>query len=111
MSRHYVRSMLKGGCRVLTYCGYEGGIEGVLAEPEQQTCLADPAVSDEQQLEEVIVRFRHLNKLQSPTFRQYKAAMSRNPPSGNPQPASKPDRQQTGAEKSDVNTCFALWST
>lgn len=48
MSMQYV---LKGGCKVLTYCGYEGAIEGVLAESEQQTCLPDPTVSDEQQLE------------------------------------------------------------
>lgn len=63
LSMHYVRPVLRGGCRVLTYCGYEGGIEGVLAESEKQTCLADSAVSDEQQLEEIIVRFRHLNTL------------------------------------------------
>lgn len=62
MCIHYARFILRGGCRVtlLTYCGYEGGIEGVLAESEQQTCLADTAVSDEQQFEEIIVRFRHL---------------------------------------------------
>lgn len=51
MSMQYVRFILKGGCKVLTYCGYEGAIEGVLAESEQQTCLPDPTVSDEQQLE------------------------------------------------------------
>lgn len=48
---HLVRWIFRGGSGLLTYCGYEGGIEGVLAEPEQQTCLADSAVSDEQQLE------------------------------------------------------------
>lgn len=60
-SMHYVRFILRGGCGVLTYCGYEGGVEGVLAESEQQTCLTDSAVSDEQQLEQIIVRFRHLS--------------------------------------------------
>ena len=57
-------AVCQGGCRVpLTYCGYEGGVEGVLAEPEQQTCLADATVSDEQQLEQIIVRLRHLHGL------------------------------------------------
>lgn len=70
MGMHYVRFILRGGCRVLTYCGYEGGIEGVLAESEQQTCLADSAVSDEQQLEEIVVRFRHLNAPHTVAFRQ-----------------------------------------
>ena len=59
---HYARFILRGGCGVLTYCGYEGGIERVLAESEQQTCLADSAVSDEQQFEEVIVRLRHFKQ-------------------------------------------------
>lgn len=63
-------AVCQGGCRVLlTYCGYEGGVEGVLAESEQQTCLADAAVSDEQQLEQIIVRLRHLHGLQTPTYR------------------------------------------
>lgn len=53
--------MQRGVCRIFTYCGNEGGIEGVLAESEQQTCLADTAVSDEQQFEKIIVRFCHLN--------------------------------------------------
>lgn len=44
---------------LLTYCGYEGGVEGVLAEAEQQTRLSDSAIPDEQQLEQIIVRFRH----------------------------------------------------
>ncbi|KAI3371304.1 hypothetical protein L3Q82_023918 [Scortum barcoo] len=56
---HCVRFILRGGCRVLTYCGYEGGVEGVLAESEQQTCLADPAVPDEQQLEQLAKDFLH----------------------------------------------------
>lgn len=47
---------------ILAYCGDEGGIKGILAEPEQQTCLSDAAVSDEQQFKQVVVRFRHLNK-------------------------------------------------
>lgn len=50
---------LGGVSRILTYCRYEGGIEGVLAESEQQTCLADSAVSDKQEFKEIIVRFRH----------------------------------------------------
>lgn len=63
MSMYFARAITEGGCRDLTYCGYEGGVERVLAESEQQTCLSDPAVTDEQQLEEVIVRFRHLSNL------------------------------------------------
>lgn len=63
MSMHDVRYIYQRGgccrCRALTYCGYEGGVEGVLAESEQQTCLPDSAVSDQQQLEQIIVRFRH----------------------------------------------------
>ena len=79
MSMHDVRSICQRGgcccccccCRALTYCGYEGGVKGVLAESEQQTCLPDSAVSDQKQLEQIIVRFRHfLNKLESATFRQ-----------------------------------------
>lgn len=65
MNVHYVKSIPKGGCGVLTNCGYEGGIKGVLAESEQQTRFADPAVSDQQQLEKIIVRFSHLNKVWS----------------------------------------------
>lgn len=61
---YFVFFILRGGCRVvLTYCGYEGGIEGVLAESEEQTCLTDATVSDKQQFEEIIVRFRHLNTM------------------------------------------------
>lgn len=45
--------------RRLTDGGDEGGVEGVLAEPEQQAGLADAAVPDEQQLEQVVVRLRH----------------------------------------------------
>lgn len=63
MNMHYGKSIPKGGRRVLTNCGYEGGIKGVLAESEQQTCFADPAVSDQQQLEKIIVRFCHLNNV------------------------------------------------
>lgn len=64
MSMHYAIAILEGGYGLfLTYCGNEGGIKGVLAESEKQTCLSDPAVSDEKQLEEIIVRFCHLKKL------------------------------------------------
>lgn len=45
--------------RRLTDGGDEGGVESVLAEPEQQAGLADAAVPDEQQLEQVVVRLRH----------------------------------------------------
>lgn len=62
MDMHYVRFILRGGYRLLTYCGYEGGIEGVFAESEQETCFADSTVSDEQQFEEIIVRFCHFNR-------------------------------------------------
>lgn len=66
---HYDRFILSGSCMVLTYCGYEGGIERVLAESKQQTCLADSAVTDKQQFEQIIVRFRHLSTLLVSTFR------------------------------------------
>lgn len=86
MSMHYVRFILKGGCKVLTDCGYESAIEGVLAESEQQTCLPDPTVSDEQQLEEIIVRFRHLTKPHTPNVSTVKGRTEpESPQSGNPQ--------------------------
>lgn len=70
MSMHDAIAIPEGGYGVLlTYCGNEGGIKGVLAESEEQTCLSDPAVSNEEQLEEVIVRFCHLKKLQTQRFR------------------------------------------
>lgn len=47
------------GGRELTDGGDEGGVEGVLAEPEQQAGLPDAAVPDQQQLEQVVVRLRH----------------------------------------------------
>lgn len=82
MNMHYTIAILEGGYEaLLTYCGNEGGIKGVLAESEQQTCLADPAVSDEKQLEEIIVRFCHLKKLQSRPFRCiYISVVNRKPP-------------------------------
>lgn len=47
MNMHYTIAILEGGYGVLlTYCGNEGSIKGVLAESEQQTCLSDSAVSD-----------------------------------------------------------------
>lgn len=79
MNMNYVRFILRGGYRLLTYCRYEGCIEGVLAESEQQTCFADSTVSDEQQFEEIIVRFRHLNTMFTPTCLYYKAVVSRDP--------------------------------
>lgn len=70
MNVHYAITIREGGYGVLlTYCGNEGGIKRVLAESEQQTCLSDPAVSDEKQLEEIIVRFCHLKKLHTQRFR------------------------------------------
>lgn len=70
MNEHYAITIREGGYGVLlTYCGNEGGIKRVLAESEQKTCLSDPAVSDEKQLEEIIVRFCHLKKLQTQRFR------------------------------------------
>lgn len=45
--------------RALTDGGDEGGVEGVLAEAEQQTRLPHAAVSDQQQLEQVVVGLRH----------------------------------------------------
>lgn len=42
-----------------TYGRYERGVERVLAEPEQETCLPHAAVPDEQQLEQVVVCLRH----------------------------------------------------
>lgn len=47
---------------ILAYRGDEGGIKGILAEPEQQTCLSHAAVSDKQQFKQIVVCFRHLNK-------------------------------------------------
>lgn len=43
----------------LTYGGDERGVERVLAEPEQQAGFTDAAVTDQQQLEQIIVRLRH----------------------------------------------------
>lgn len=53
----------EGRLWVLTYCGYEGGIEGILAESKKQTCLADSAVTNKQQFEEIIICFRHCSAL------------------------------------------------
>ena len=39
--------------------GYEGRVEGVLGEAEQDTRLADARVADEQQLEQIVVRLGH----------------------------------------------------
>lgn len=81
MNMHYTVAILEGGYgALLTYCGNEGGIKGVLAESEQQTCLSDPAVSDEKQLEEIIVRFCHLKKLQTRRFRYIYPWFTRTPP-------------------------------
>ncbi|KAI5100499.1 ribosomal protein S27 like [Silurus meridionalis] len=44
----------------LTDGGDKGGVERVLAEAEQKTRLSNSAVSDKQELEEVIVGFSHL---------------------------------------------------
>lgn len=44
----------------LTYGGDESGVEGVLAESKQQTGLSHTAVSNEQQFEQIVVRFRHV---------------------------------------------------
>lgn len=43
----------------LTDGGDEGGVEGVLAEPEQEAGFTDAAVTDEQQFEQIVVRLRH----------------------------------------------------
>lgn len=48
------------GPRGLTDGGDEGGVEGVFAEPEQQAGLPDAAVTDQQQLEQIVVRLGHL---------------------------------------------------
>lgn len=45
----------------LTYSGDESGVKRVLTESKQQTRLAHPAVSDEQQFEQIVVRFRHVS--------------------------------------------------
>ncbi len=37
-------------------CGDERRVEGVVREPEEDACLANTAISDEQELEEVVVR-------------------------------------------------------
>lgn len=95
-------------CRtLLTYCRYEGGVEGVFAESEQQTCLSDSAVSDQQQFEEIIVGFRHLDR----SSRRSKAALT-NPAveiavgSGLGHTSSD---KKTGAGDGDVKVRFALW--
>lgn len=44
----------------LTDGGDEGGVEGVLAEPEQEAGFADAAVTDQQQLEQIVVRLGHV---------------------------------------------------
>lgn len=96
---------------LLTYCGYEGGVEGVLAESEQQTCLSDSTVSDEQQFEEIIVRFRHLKHTADSKYVSViyckAVAVQRNPPSGNHLSCLAADWQQTGAPRY-VTSRFAL---
>lgn len=46
--------------RGLTDGGDEGGVEGVFAEPEQQAGLPDAAVTDQQQLEQIVICLGHL---------------------------------------------------
>lgn len=50
-----------GVARALTDGRDKGGIKRVLAESEEQARLPDPAVPDQQQFEQVIVRLRHLH--------------------------------------------------
>ena len=51
-----------GWSLALTYGGDESGVEGVLGEPEKDAGLAHPGVSDEEQLEQVVVRLGHLRQ-------------------------------------------------
>lgn len=109
MNMHYARFLWRGGCGVLTYCGYEGGVEGVLAESEQQTCLTDSTVSDQQQFEQVIVRLRHLVcALQR--FDNIRPCGAGIPRLEILSCLCVADWQQTDAERCDVKVCFALWS-
>lgn len=85
------RVSFRASAGLLTYCRYEGGVEGVLAESEQQTCLADPAVPDQQQLEEVIVRFGHLKR----TVRRLDKIRDRYEPESTPS-GSPPPLQASG---------------
>lgn len=51
----------------LTYGGNEGCVEGVVREAEQNTGLPHARITDEEQLEQQVVRFlRHRNRLRSP---------------------------------------------
>lgn len=47
----------------LTDGGDEGGVESVLAEPEQEAGFTDAAVTDQQQLEQIVVRLGHFPAL------------------------------------------------
>ena len=43
-----------------TDCRYEGRVEGVLGEAEEDAGFADARVSDEQQLEQIVIGLGHL---------------------------------------------------
>lgn len=106
---HSAIAILEGGYGVLlTYCGNKGGIKGVLAESEQQTCLPDPAVSDEKQLEEIVVRFCHLKKLQTQRFR-YIYPWFTGTPFLSALSCQRQTGSRTGADSGDVIARFALW--
>ena len=48
--------------------GNEGGVEGVLGEPEQDAGLSHPWIADQQQFEQIVVRLGHDAAVQSLTF-------------------------------------------
>lgn len=91
--------ILEGVCGFLTYCRNECGVEGVLAESEQQTCLADAAVSDQQQLEEVVVRFGHLDERCVSKLADTAVIEPESTPSGSPPQLPVADERQTGCRE------------